>query len=102
MPERLVRHHRSEIGSADANVDDGPNGLTRVAAPLAVPDEFGEGAHSLEDLVNLRHHVDTVNDQRGVLWHAKRDVQHGAIFRDVDGFSGEHGVSTLLDPRLLG
>ena len=47
-------------------------------------DPVGERGHPVEDLVDLGHHVDAVDDQRGVPRHPQRDVQHGAVLGDVD------------------
>ena len=35
---------------------------------------MGEIAHPVEDGVDQRYHVLTVNDDRGLLWGAQRDV----------------------------
>ena len=62
----------------------------------------GEPGHPVEDLVHLGHHVDPVDDQRGALRHAQRDVQHRAVLGHVDPLPGEHRVPVLLEPGLLG
>ena len=42
VAERLVRHHRPEVGAADADVHDVADGLAGVALPLARPHPVGE------------------------------------------------------------
>ena len=102
VPERLVGHDRSEVGAADADVDDVLDRLAGVALPLARADPVGEGRHPVEDRVDLGHHVDPVDDEGGVPGHAQRDVQDGAVLRDVDVLAAEHHVPALLEVRLLG
>ena len=46
MLERLVGHHRPEVGAADADVDDVANALAGVALPFAAADAVGEIAPS--------------------------------------------------------
>ena len=53
VPERLVRHHRPEVGAADADVDDVADRLARVPLPLARADALGERGHAVEHLVHL-------------------------------------------------
>ena len=95
VPQRLVRHHRPEIGAADADVDDVANPLAGVALPRAAADAVGEVGHLVEHGVHLRHDVLAVDDDRRALRRAQRHVQHGPILGDVDLLAAEHGV----DPR---
>ena len=46
MLERLVRHHRAEVGAADADVDDVANPLAGVALPRAAADAVGRSPPS--------------------------------------------------------
>src|SRR5215510_9930071 len=48
MLERLVGHHRPEVGAADANVDDVANALAGVALPRTAADAVGEVRHLVE------------------------------------------------------
>ena len=81
--------------------------MLRIALPVCPfhsPERIlvGEPGHPVEDLVDLGHHVDPVDGQRGALRHAQRDVQHRAVLRYVDPLPGEHRVPVLLEPGLLG
>ena len=67
-PERsqgLVHHDRSEVGSADADVDDGVDAMALVAGQVSGADAFGEVAHGRQDLVHVGHHVVAVDLDRG-------------------------------------
>ena len=62
--ERLVGHHRAEVGAADADVDDILDRLAGVSQPPALAHVVAERAHPIQHLVNLRHDVDPVDHQR--------------------------------------
>ena len=64
--QRLVRHHRAEIGAADTDVHHIPHPLTGVPAPFAVPHLSGEMRHLVEHGVNLRHDILAADYHRGV------------------------------------
>ena len=97
MSKRFVGHDGPEVRAADANVDDILNGFAGVTTPLATTHLIGEGRHALEHVVHLRHDVDAVDVERAILGHAQGDVKHGAIFRDVDVLTREHGVTALFN-----
>ena len=50
--QRLVGHHRPQVGAADADVHDVANPLAGVAFPLAAPNTFGEVRHPVEHFVD--------------------------------------------------
>ena len=52
--QRLVDHHRAEVGTADADVDDGLDPLAGDPGPLAAAHLVGEGVHLVQHLVHLR------------------------------------------------
>ena len=55
VPQRLVGHHRAEVGAADADVDDVADALARCgpsSAPLRT--RVGEARHPVEHRVHLR------------------------------------------------
>ena len=56
--QRLVDHHRAEVGAADADVDDGRDRLAGDAGPLPAADLVGEGVDLVEHLVHLGDDVD--------------------------------------------
>ena len=95
MLQRLVGHHRPEVGAADADVDDVANAFAGVAFPGAAAHAVGEISHLVEHGVDLRHHVLAIDDDRCASRRAQGHVQDGAVFRDVDLLAPEHGV----DPR---
>ena len=101
MPQRLVGHHRSEVGAADADVDDVADALAGVALPFAAADAVGEGRHLVEDGVDLGHDVLAVDHDRRAARRAQRDVQDRAILRDVDLLAAEHRVDARAQAGFL-
>ena len=57
MLQRLVSHHRAEIGAADADVDDVANAFAGVAFPRAAANAVGEVRHFVEHGVDIGHDV---------------------------------------------
>ena len=100
--ERLVGHHRAEVGAADADVDDVADALAGVALPVAAADAVGEGRHLVEHGVHVGHDVLAVDDDRRAARRAQRDVQHGAVLGDVDLVAAEHRVDALAQAGLVG
>ena len=100
--QRLVSHNRAEIGAADADIDDVPDALARMALPVAAPHAVDESAHAIEDRMNLRDDVFAVDDDRGSPRRAQRDMQHGAALGNVDLLAAKHRVDALAQARLLG
>ena len=100
--QRPVGHRRTEVGAADADVDDGADAPPGRARPRAVADLLGEGAGAVEHVVDLGHDVATVDLDDGVRRGPQRDVQHGAALGDVDRLTGEHRVTTCRDPGRVG
>ena len=62
--ERLVGHHRPQVGAPNADVDDVPNTLAGVAQQDATPDTVGKVGHLVQRGVDLWHHVFTVHGDR--------------------------------------
>ena len=46
----------------------------------------------------LRHHVLTIDDDRGASRGAQSDVQNGPFFRDIDLLAPKHGVDPASQP----
>ena len=95
MPERLVGHHRPEVGAANADVDHVADALAGMALPRAAPDAVGEVGHLVEHGVDLGDNVLAVHDDGSVLRRAQGHMQHGAVLREVDLLPAEHGVDAL-------
>ena len=95
VAQRLVRHHRAEVGAADADVDHVADALAGVAAPRAVAHPVGERGHAVEHVVHAGHHVDAVHHDRLASRGAQRHVQHGAVLGGVDPLAAEHRVDLL-------
>ena len=98
--ERLIRHHRPEVGAADADIDDVADAFAGVAFPLAAADAVGEVGHLVEHGMNLRHDVLAVDDDGCASRRTQRHVQDGAIFRDVDFLASKHRVDPARAARI--
>src|SRR5262249_58666691 len=94
VPERLVRHHRPEVGTADTDIDDVANAFSGMALPLAAADAVGEFGHLVEHGMNVAHHALSLDYNRRPSWRTQRNVQDPAIFRDVDFLASEHRVDS--------
>jgi hypothetical protein len=101
VSERLVRHHRPEIGAADADVDHVANALSGMSFPLAAADAIGEVSHLVEHGMDLRDDILSVDDDRGSSRRAQRHVQDRAVFRDVDLLAAKHRIDPLAQAGLL-
>ena len=102
VAQRLVGHHRAEVGAADPDVDDVADRPAGVADPLAAAHPLAEVAHPVEGLVDLLDDVDAVDDQRAAARHPQRDVEHGPVLGDVDVLAGEHRFAPFVDAALGG
>ena len=102
MPERLVGHHRPEIGTANADVDDAFDGLAGVPFPFAAAYAVAELGHLLEHGMHLGHDVLSIHQNAGALGRAQSHVQHGAILGDVDFLAAEHGFDPPTQVTFLG
>ena len=100
--ERLIGHHRSQVGAPDADVDDVSDTPAGVAQPGAAPDAVGKLRHLVQHGVDLGHHVVAVHYDGGAFRGAQGDVQHGSLFGEVDLFSPEHGVNPGLQAGFPG
>ncbi len=99
--QRLVRHHRAEVGAADPDVDDRPDPLARGPRPRAGADLLGERVDAAEDVVHGGHDVLAVDLQSGVGGQPERGVKHRPVLRDIDPRAGEHRVAPLGQTHLV-
>jgi hypothetical protein len=102
VAQRLVGHHRPEVGAADADVDDVADALPGVTGPLAGADRCRERRHTVEHRVDFGHDVGALGRDRGLTRRAQRDMQDRAVLGDVDVLAGEHRVDAVTQPGLLG
>jgi hypothetical protein len=72
-----------------------------VSRPRAGADAVGEAGYSVEDVVDLIDDVDAVHDERRSSRQAQRDVENGAVLRDVDPITAKHRLDPFGKPRLL-
>ena len=91
MTQRLVGHHRAEVGAADADIDDVADalaGVARASAPLRTCSR--ESRHALEHRVHLGHDVDAVDQDPLARRRPQGDVQDGALLGHIDFLAAEH------------
>ena len=99
--ERFEGHDRSEVRTADADVDDIPNAFTGVSFPLPILNAVGEIGHPIEHGVDLGYHVLAVDHDRCVPGCAQGDVQDCSLLRDVDLVASEHRIDPRSQARFL-
>ena len=71
-----------------------------MALPRAAADPVTKHRHLLQHAIDLGHHVLAVHKNRVIGPIAQCDVQHGAVFRDVDSFAREHLFRPAFDVGL--
>jgi hypothetical protein len=96
------RHHgRTQIRSADADVDDVGDAEPGVAEPRAAADGLGEGTHVIEGRPHVGHHVPAVHGHWPAGSISQGDVHDGALLREIDRLAGEHLIAQGLDVPVL-
>ena len=83
-------HHRAEIGTANADVDDIGQAFSRAALDLAALHALDERLHPRQDFPDFRHTGRFQRYRIGDL-RPQRAVQYRPILGLVDVFAGEHG-----------
>ncbi|CAB5007032.1 unannotated protein [freshwater metagenome] len=97
-----MRHGRTQVAAPNADVDYGANSSARGTQPGAGADLVAEHGHAVEHLVDLGHHLDTVDDERLAARRPQSNVQYGAVLGDVDAVAAEHGVDAVAHRSALG
>src|SRR5436309_14169278 len=100
MAQCFVSHYRSEVGAADADVDDVTDTLAGVSLPLTAADAVGEVRHPIEHRIDMWYDVFAIDHDRCPPWRAQRNVQHRAVLCDVDFVAAEHRVDALAQTAL--
>ena len=92
--ERLVGHHRAEVGAADADVDHRADPLAGDAGPRAVcgPCRRTRRPARSTSCTSVTTSWPSTS-RRGVRGQPERGVQHRAVLGDVDVLAGEHRVA---------
>ena len=67
--------------------------------PFHAPDPHlvRKSRHPVEHRVDLGHYILAVDQDLCSRSRPQRDMQHGAVFADIDLFAGEHRVPPLPD-----
>lgn len=100
--EGLGDHDGSEVRAANADVDNGVDGLAAVTLPLTRADLLGELLHVVQHAVDLLDHTLTVDLHGLVGGVAESHVVDSAALCEVDLLALEHVIAELLDLCLLG
>ena len=90
MAQRFERHHRAEIGAADADVDDVADALAGMPSPCARAHALAPCGHAREHRMHLGHHIAPVDEQAPPPRHAQRHMQGRTVLGAVDALAGEH------------
>ena len=99
--ERFAHHARTEVGTADTDINDVGNRLAGIALPFARAYARAERLHLIEYAIDVGHDVFSVDVYGRVATIAQRGVQYGAAFGDIDFLAGEHSLGFFLDLRLF-
>ena len=100
MLERFVRHDRAEIRSADADIDDIADALAGMALPGRRCAADWQNPPSVQNGMDVGDDIAAIVKNRSAARRTQRDMQHGAVLRDVDLVAAEHGVDAVPQPRL--
>ena len=100
--QRARRHRRTEVGAADADVDDVGHRLAERAAHPPFAHVGGEGEHLVAFGLDRRRDVDAVDQDRRAGKIAQRAVQRRAPLGRIDQFAAEHRVALGGDVGRLG
>ena len=102
--QRFVHHDGTQVGTADADVDDGFDLLAGNAGPFAGANLVGECVDAAEHFAHVLDGVLSVNDVLAFVFGraAQCGVQHGAVFGVVDVHAGVHGLGALVELDGLG
>jgi hypothetical protein len=95
MPQRLVRHYRSQIRTSYAYIDYVTYNFAGVPSPFATADAVGKITHLVQDGMNLRDYVFTIDNDRCLFRSAQGYMQNSPPFRQVDLPAAKH----LVAPR---
>ena len=95
-------HGRTQVGSADTDVDDLLDGPPGVTEPRTGAQRRGEVTHTPQDLVDIGGDILTVDLEVFLDREAKRGVEDGAVLGVVDVLAAEHGLDAVLEAGLLG
>jgi len=102
MLQRLVRHYRTEVRSADADVDDIADAFAGMAFPRSASHPIAEIGHLVEHRMHPGHHILSVYDDGCSPWGPQGDMQDRPLFRDIDLLAPEHGIDSRLKPGCFG
>ncbi len=101
MLQRFVSHHRTEVRTADADVNDVSDSFAGVAFPRTAANTVGEIRHFIEHAMDLGHDVFAVHQNGRVLRRTQSHVQNGAVFRDIDFVTTKHGLQPFAQAALM-
>ena len=93
VAQGLVGHHRTEVGAADADIDDIFDALASVAFPFARADAVGKIGHTVENGMHLWNNINAIDFDRCRARSTKGGVEDGAVLGDVNLVATEHGVN---------
>ena len=100
-PQGFSGHHRPQVGTADADIDDIGDALAGITLPPARNDLVGKGLHLLKYGIHRRHDVLPIYVYRFLGAVAQGHMQYRPPFRLVDRLSGEHLSDAFAKPALL-
>ena len=98
----LQRHHDTQIGAADADVDDVGDFPPRVTRQRTAVKRICQSPHLFSFGLHTGHDIVAVHRQRAIGGTAKCDVQGGAVLGVVDALAAEHALDPVRQASLFG
>ena len=93
MFQRLVRHGRAEIGTADPDVDNRAYAPPGMSPPDPIPNLIGERGHSIEHVVHMGDNIVALDEDLLAAGRTECHVEDGALFGGVDSIAAEHRLN---------
>ena len=101
MAEGFVGHHRPEVRSADPDVHDRADSLTRMADPTTVANALCKPGQPSKHLLHVAGHVMAFNGEGVSRDGSQRHMEHGSLLGGVDPLAAEHPLDSAAEIDLL-
>ena len=88
--QRFSDELRTEMGTADADMDDIPDRVASTSPPLAPANGIGKFLHPFQNRSHRRHHVPTIDPNRLSRKIPQGDMEDRPIFGLIDSLTLEH------------
>ena len=90
MTQSFTSHIRSQIGTADTDINDIGQFFARITDKASQTYRFGKIFNFFQNLVYLRHYITSVNINRFVTAITQGNMQNRSVFGLINLFAAEH------------